>query len=109
VTKNSVGEEGVSYTYARKKVSGMPLACILLRKNFWNGILACSITNIPLLHIHVILCVQEETQHMESTDFREIVSGCHYVPHVNVGLCEEFRYGTLKSVTVGMTFGGRIV
>jgi hypothetical protein len=40
--------DGVTYTNTRKKKgSGTLPACILLRKNFWNGILAHSVKSIP--------------------------------------------------------------
>jgi hypothetical protein len=50
VTQNLVreGVGGVTYTDARKKGYRMPSVFILLRKNFWNGILARSVTKIPL-------------------------------------------------------------
>jgi hypothetical protein len=43
------GGGGVSYIDAREKMfRNTVLACILLRKNFWNGVPACSIIQIPL-------------------------------------------------------------
>jgi hypothetical protein len=43
-------KERVSYTDAcEKRVQNTVPACVLLRKNFWNGVLAHSVTKIPLL------------------------------------------------------------
>jgi hypothetical protein len=48
VAQNLV-RDGVSYTDPRKKgFWNAVVACVLLIKNFQNGILACSITKIPL-------------------------------------------------------------
>jgi hypothetical protein len=33
---------------AKKRFWNTVLVCILLRKNFWNGVPGCSITKIPL-------------------------------------------------------------
>jgi hypothetical protein len=42
-------EMGISYTDFRGKFRNTVLGCILLRKNFQNGVPACSITKIPLI------------------------------------------------------------
>jgi hypothetical protein len=39
---------GVSYTDCKKEILEAVSACILLRKNFQNGVVACSVTKIPL-------------------------------------------------------------
>jgi hypothetical protein len=49
VTENSVGDGGVSYIDGRRKTfRNIVLACVLLRKNFWNGVPARSVTKISL-------------------------------------------------------------
>jgi hypothetical protein len=48
VTQNLV-RDGVSYTDPRKRrFQNVILGCVLLRKNFWNGVLAYSFTKILL-------------------------------------------------------------
>jgi hypothetical protein len=49
VTSNLVGEGRVSYTDAgKKRFQNVIPVCVLLRKNFQNCVLACSVTKIPL-------------------------------------------------------------
>jgi hypothetical protein len=49
VVQNLVGEGGVSYTNAREeKVQKCHSGLCPSEKNFLNGVLACSITKIPL-------------------------------------------------------------
>jgi hypothetical protein len=46
----------VSYIDARiKRLWNAIPAFVLLRKNFWDGILTCSITKIPLLIVNKLL------------------------------------------------------
>jgi hypothetical protein len=47
VIQNSVGEVGVGYIYAKNERFWNTIpACVLLRKNFQNGVPACSIRKL---------------------------------------------------------------
>jgi hypothetical protein len=49
----------VSYIDARiKRLWNAIPAFVILKKNFWDGILACSITKIPLLIVKKLLTVK---------------------------------------------------
>jgi hypothetical protein len=49
VTQNSVRDGEVSViSMPGKKIQNTILACVLLRSNFWNSVLACSIAKIPM-------------------------------------------------------------
>jgi hypothetical protein len=51
-----VGEGGVIYTDAKEKRSwnAVPI-CVLLRKNFWNGVLVHSITKILQRNLYPVI------------------------------------------------------
>jgi hypothetical protein len=60
VTKNSVGEGGVSYTDARKNFQNAVSAGVLLRKSFRNGVPARLVTEVPLVATVAMLIVLKD-------------------------------------------------
>jgi hypothetical protein len=68
---------GVSYIDARKKrFQNAGPACVVLRKNFWNGVLVCSITKI--------LLITTDTKSAARTNSPTFLMQAHYLKQLNV-------------------------